>query len=298
MSNGNGEKLRGFVKDNRLLFYPLVWIWRLVRLPCRLLCRATLKLDALERMVSEDKVLVVQSAPYTAGKSGAGTMQEFTLELRRVFRGRDHVKDRHAKFIKHIRQSCADTMNKGFIMDVSSGRGDFLSLLKEAGIKSKGVEEDETAYKRLKAEGFDMVLADPAAFLEDPAAFLEGSAAFLEGSAAGSIAGVSAFHFTEHRDHAYMQSFLALAHDKIAPGGLIMLECSNPKNRVAACNFYFDSTRVVPYPPEILKFMVEWAGFKNIKTVYSCPASPKFRVEGAQECNYENFVVLGYKEHK
>jgi hypothetical protein len=285
MTEENKESLRDFIVKNRVLFYPLISLWRLIRLPYRLLLRVGLKLNALERLVSEDDILIVQEEPYTSGAKAGDGDDEYNVEFRRVFAGRDIVRERQSRYLKYIEETYEPSNGRdGYFLDISTGRGDFLNLLKNIGIEGRGLESNKVFYERVRADGFKVADTDPNAYLAE--------------QDDSSILGISAFHFTEHYEPTYIHSFLALAYKKIAPGGIIILECPNPKSSVSACNFYFDLTHVWPYPPEILKFMVEWAGFNGIKTVYSCLTSAKFKVVGAEECNYEDYAIIAWKNRK
>src|SRR6188472_231332 len=100
------------------------------------------------------------------------------------------------------------------VLDVGCGRGEFLGLLREAGIEARGVDADADMVAFARGAGLDVVQAD--------------AVAYLEGLDDGSLGGVFAAQLVEHLPPAALLRLLQLAARKLRPGGLLVAETINP----------------------------------------------------------------------
>ena len=95
---------------------------------------------------------------------------------------------------------------------------------------------------------------------------------FLKSCKDNSFDLVSAFHIIEHIP--YKQLFILLQEIKriSTPNATILLETPNPANLlVASYEFYKDPTHLNPLPSDVIKFMVEYIGFKDVKVDFLHP---------------------------
>ncbi|MEO0145046.1 MAG: hypothetical protein ABIL45_08995 [candidate division WOR-3 bacterium] len=74
----------------------------------------------------------------------------------------------------------------------------------------------------------------------------------------------------------------------------MLVETPNPKCFVALANFYIDFTHIRPYPYELIYFLFEYVGFKNIKLIMSSPVDKAFRT-GNPLADYMDYAIIGYK---
>ena len=73
---------------------------------------------------------------------------------------------------------------------------------------------------------------------------------------------------------------MALAFDKVRPGGRIVLETINPACWVAFFeSFIRDLTHVKPIHPETLQYLLQASGFSNVEIVYRAPIAPEGRLQ-------------------
>ena len=209
--------------------------------------------------------------------------ERFYSKFEEIFRGsKEIIKTRLAKYVEYVQQAYKLTNKDAYFLDIGCGRGEFLELLHAAKVPVKGLDINEIECEALTKKGFDVHLVDCNNFLEEvPSNFL---------------VGVSAFQVIEHFDPEYVQDFLKLSYEKIAPNGIIIMETVNPKCNPALSNFFLDITHVRPYPPETMKFLLEWHGFKDICMIYSSPCSKEFRIKNIKECNYMDFGVIAWKK--
>jgi SAM-dependent methyltransferase len=141
----------------------------------------------------------------------------------------------------------ADFKGQAPVLDVGCGRGEFLSLLREAGIDAYGVDGDADMVAFCRSEGLPVEHAE--------------ALAYVAGLAAGSLGGIFAAQFVEHLPPAALVRFLELAAAKIHSGGTLVLETLNPLSLGTLKNFFADLTHAQPLVPETLVLLVRQAGF-------------------------------------
>lgn len=133
-------------------------------------------------------------------------------------------------------------------LDLGCGRGEWLEVLGEGGIRARGVDLDdgmlaEAARRGLAAERGDALSAIRAAPEE-------------------SLDLVSAFHVVEHLPFADVEALVRESLRVLQPGGLLVLETPNPDNfAVGTSRFYLDPTHLRPIPSPLLAFLPEYHGF-------------------------------------
>ena len=142
----------------------------------------------------------------------------------------------------------------GPVLDVGCGRGEFLAMLKQAGVPASGVETNPLSAASGREAGLD---------IEDG----DGIVA-LERRGAGSLGGVVAFQVVEHWPAGATWAFLVAARRALAPGGVLIAETINTDSLSALKAFYLDPTHVRPVPPDALRFLAEAAGFTDARIEY------------------------------
>jgi O-antigen chain-terminating methyltransferase len=146
------------------------------------------------------------------------------------------------------------------VLDVGSGRGEWLTMLKNCGIEAYGVELETAYVENAQARGLDTRHED---LLEH-----------IRGLEDASLRAVTAFQVVEHLPTELLLEFLNESLRVLEPGGLLILETPNPENLVvAACTFYLDPTHRHPLPPLLLEFFVRSRGFAEVRVEFKNPAS-------------------------
>jgi SAM-dependent methyltransferase len=144
------------------------------------------------------------------------------------------------------------------IVDIGSGRGEWLAELKRSGMPAFGVDSNPVLVARSQAEGLDVRLGD-------------GTEA-LRAASSESIGAVTAFHIIEHLSFEEMIGLFDEALRALAPGGVIVCETPNPANvTVGSCNFYLDPTHLRPLPSSLVSFLLEARGFADVCVIESEP---------------------------
>ncbi len=144
------------------------------------------------------------------------------------------------------------------VLDIGTGRGDFLRVLTKAGINCRGIDLNPEAVAAAQRSGVDVVLSD--------------ASDYLESLADESVGAVTAFHVVEHVPPAELIQLIDQIVRVLAPGGVLILRDSDPTNLVVgASSFYHDPTHQRPVTPDYLAFLVQDRGLINVQTRFLHP---------------------------
>lgn len=136
------------------------------------------------------------------------------------------------------------------VVELASGRGEFLGLLAAAGIAAYGVDDDDGMLERSRADGWKVVPGDAVTYLET----------MVE---PGSVGGVFSAHFFEHLVPADVERVLAGVRRALRPGGVVVTVVPNPAcHAVQSFDFWRDPTHVRFYDPSLLSFFCAAAGLE------------------------------------
>ncbi len=183
------------------------------------------------------------------------------------------------------------------VVDLGSGRGEWLALLRDAGVPASGVDVNPAFVESARARGLNLVHGD--------------AVAHLRGLPPDSVDMVTAFHLIEHLDVETLLALLAAARQALRPGGCVLVEAPNPSNlRMAACDFYNDPTHRSPLPPALTEYLVSASGFGEVEVrpLHSDDRSPfgpavpsagqlVEQVVALTLYGPQDYAVLGYKPH-
>lgn len=169
-------------------------------------------------------------------------------ELEERFRGsRHHVRDLMGTYLEDVRHLKGGPAP---VLDLGSGRGEWLEVLRDNGIPAWGVDSSDLAARQGKEIGLDVRHAD----------ILE----CLCSTEDSSLGAVTAIHVIEHLSPEQVLTILAETLRALIPGGVLILESPNPRNiTVAASEFYLDPTHRRPVHPFYLQMVVEHFGFDS-----------------------------------
>jgi SAM-dependent methyltransferase len=157
------------------------------------------------------------------------------------------VRERQRPYVEDFRDAAP-------VLDVGSGRGEFLALLSDAGIESRGVDADADMVAYARGEGLEVEQAD--------------ALAYLEATEPASLGGIFMAQVVEHLPPAQLFRLLELAARALRPGGLLVAETINPLSPLALRSYFADLTHAQPLVPETLQLLAKQAGFRAIETRY------------------------------
>jgi SAM-dependent methyltransferase len=146
----------------------------------------------------------------------------------------------------------------GDVLDMGCGRGEFLELLRDRGVRARGIDINPAMVEVCRGKGLQVETGD--------------ALAYVRGLPDSSLGGLFAAQVVEHLEPRYLMRLLDAAFDKLRPGAPIVLETINP-----ACWFAFfesyirDLTHVRPVHPDTLKYLLIATGFQRVEISYRAP---------------------------
>jgi len=195
-------------------------------------------------------------SPSAAAPPALADFADFYREFEDEFRGSaEQIRGRQAEYLADFAPFAGAAAP---VIDIGCGRGEWLRLLGDNGIRAAGVDTNETFVRMCVESGLDAEVGDAVSYLDQ-----------LE---EGSVAGVTAFHVAEHLDPTVLIRMLDSAHRALKPGGILVLETPNPTNlTVGAANFWSDLTHLKPLFPKTLAFVVRQRGFSDVSLRFLHP---------------------------
>lgn len=157
----------------------------------------------------------------------------------------DELRERHQKrYLRHLMNA------PGKVLDIGSGRGVLLQLMKETGITAYGLDSFEDSVNYCKGKGLDVVHGDALSHLVTlPAA---------------SLGGIFCSHVIEHMPPEKVIQLIRESHRVLKPGSRLVIITPNPKDLRTSERFWLDVTHVRPYPEKLLIVLMKREGFGNI----------------------------------
>jgi SAM-dependent methyltransferase len=186
------------------------------------------------------------AAPATvAAQPAAAAVPDYFAFEARMRGSTSEVRARQRPYVDDFRDAAP-------VLDVGCGRGEFLGLLREAGIEARGVDADADMVAYSRGEGLEVEQAD--------------ALAYLESLPDRSLGGVFAAQLMEHLPPAALVRLLELTARKLRPGGLLVAETINPLSPLALRSYFADLTHAQPLVPETLALLAKQAGFREVET--------------------------------
>ena len=200
---------------------------------------------------------------------------EHYLAFEQRFRGSsDELRGRLRDYVPYFE-------GRGPVLDLGCGRGEFLELLKEAGVEAKGIDGNREMIHACRDKGLVAEVGDIVAAVAD--------------ARSGEASGIFAAQVIEHLPPTVIRKFLGDCYRVLREDGRIVLETINPESVVAFVAFYRDLTHQKPLHPETLEFMLRAVGFREVEIRYSSPVSERARLlsvtDGSDTLN-QNFEKL------
>ncbi len=190
------------------------------------------------------------------------------------------IKERQSIYRQTITDAFARTGKPG--LDIGSGRGEFLSLCKDWNIPCQGIEPN----LKMSEETTEFKVDCTDALSEISPLNLKETFGFI-----------ASFHVVEHLETEYLLRLIQACHQALVPGGLLLFETPNAANlKVGSHLFYTDPTHKNPIPAHTLAFMLEYFGFRQIKTKEIHPEIPSNPQDLDSLLNCGNdYYVIGIK---
>ncbi len=172
------------------------------------------------------------------------------------------------------------------VIDVGSGRGEWLDVLRHAGLHAFGIDSNRTFVAECSARGLEVKEGDALDMM-----------ASLPAASAGAV---TSMHLVEHLPFETLVELLDQAHRILRPGGALLLETPNPENiNVGSHWFYLDPTHRNPIPPAMLAWLVEERGFARVQVLPQYEdrsfVKPELLPEDIPGATQINRLLAGYR---
>jgi SAM-dependent methyltransferase len=225
-----------------------------------------------ERLLRAERRDAAPAAPRTvAAQPTADALPDYFAFESRMRASTDEIRARQRPYV-------ADFRDVAPVLDVGCGRGEFLELLRDAGIEARGVDADADMVAYARGEGLDVEQAD--------------AVAYLERVAGESLGGIFVSQVVEHLPPPALLQLLELAAQKLRPGGVLVAETINPLSPLALRHYFADLTHAQPLVPETLELLARHAGFAETELRYL--NAPEPAAETHPRVNEILFAPLDY----
>ena len=221
-----------------------------------------IRLDYERLIYSELKTIRQRAAvspalPAESGSPAASSAPPLGFDYGRFaerFRGtEEYVKAGQEFYLPYFRDRHA-------VLDIGCGRGEFLEMMRSAGVTAKGIDLGEESVALCRHKGLDAEAADLFVYLENmPEASLDG---------------IFCSQVVEHLPAERLPEMVRLCASRLQRNGVIAIETPNPEClAIFATHFYLDPTHQRPVPHPLLAFYLEEFGVGNIEVRKLSPAA-------------------------
>ncbi|MDQ7733684.1 glycosyltransferase [Halomonas sp. SpR1] len=207
---------------------------------------------------------------------------DFYTRFTNHFRGeKDAIKDRLTVYVPLLAPIMA-RYPEALVVDLGSGRGEWLELMQENGWPAKGIDTNESMAKACNESGLHVEVNDALTALQQ--------------TKTNTLAAVTGFHIAEHIPFDSLVTLIQEVHRALVPGGVLILETPNPENlTVGLWSFYLDPTHLHPLPPPLLHFVATDSGYAKANILRL--NGPKPPEENAPLRYYLDWVVSAYPDY-
>jgi O-antigen chain-terminating methyltransferase len=217
----------------------------------------------------------------------------FYIDFEDAFRGtREDISERLRIYLPYLEKFIGDSAAE--VVDVGCGRGEWLALLGQQGLKATGIDLNQAMVDTCRAQGLHAQCMDAIQYLSQ--------------QPPGSLVAVTGFHIIEHLPFDTLLALFDSALRALRPDGIVIFETPNPENLVVgACNFYTDPTHRNPIVPTVAEFIARQRGFAHAQILRLHPYPDSHCLvedsEVAKRFNNafygpQDFAVLAWKTHE
>jgi len=154
------------------------------------------------------------------------------------------------------------------VLDLGCGRGEFLQLLKRAGIDAYGVESDHAACEVARRKRLQVLETDLFRHLRD--------------LPERSLGGIFCARVMEYLPSNLQLELVRLCSAGLKPGGVIVIETINPDSDVPfGRNWQIDPSHLRPIYAEVLRSMLDSNSFRDARIAVLAPQVVSISAAGA-----------------
>ncbi len=218
------------------------------------------------REQSEAETLAPQQRRTLAAHSSE-KLDAFYMAFENECRGEESViRERLSVYLPVLAASATLTPETP-LLDIGSGRGEWLALLRDEQVPARGVDISRVLVAHCRARKIEVTHADALALLRE--------------TETGTLGAVTAFHVIEHLPFEQLYTLVEECHRALVPGGRLIFETPNPENlMVASHTFWHDPTHRQPITPTLIEFLARHLGFADTEIMRLHPYPPEARLPG------------------
>ncbi len=208
----------------------------------------------MERLIHNQLRLLRQRPAVQASPAASAEMQAaLAWPFSDRFRGSEEsVRERQRCYLPRF-------AGRRRVLDAGCGRGEFLDLMREAGVRARGIDLSAESVAACRSRGLEVEEADLFAYLSE--------------LGEGTLDGIFCAQVVEHLPPARLPEFVRLAAWCLERDGLLAIETPNPAClAIFATHFYLDPTHTRPVPHQLLTFYMEEYGLGLIQVEPLSPA--------------------------
>jgi SAM-dependent methyltransferase len=186
-------------------------------------------------------------AASVAAQPAASAVPDYFAYESRMRGSVEEIRERQRRYVEEFRINAP-------VLDIGCGRGEFVALLRDAGIEASGIDADADMVAYAKGDGLRVEQAD--------------AVEHLGALPDGSLGGIFSAQVVEHLPAPTLVRVLELAAAKLRPSGLFVAETINPLSPIALRNYFADLTHAQPLVPETLELLARQSGFAETEIRY------------------------------
>lgn len=208
-----------------------------------------------------------------------------------LYRGtRSGIKDIQSVYIPYYTVSGNEA-----VLDIGCGRGEFLELMWDNGIKAYGIDNYDPFVKYCNERGLIAKRGDALTHLDS-----------LEDC---SLGGIFMSQVVEHLESDYVRALITAAYKKLKPGCYFILETPNPDCLAAISEFNIDISHVKPVHYKALEYLFKEANYQSVEKYHTKQSLYPIRakhIEGEEIKNIDEFnqgidhineLLFGYRDY-
>ncbi len=224
------------------------------------------------------------TATRAAGGMPTAELDRLYLQFENRLRGsREDIKDRQAPYLDLVREAGAGTTARP-VLDIGAGRGEWLEVLREHGLVSRGVDLNKAMVELCRSLDLDCVETD--------------ALSLIEGLPDASLGMITGFHIIEHLPFEVFVRLLDQGLRVLAPGGLLLVETPDPQNLIVGSHtFYNDPTHRNPLPSLAVRTMAEARGYRQVEIRRLHPSPSRFTGIDTDLIGQLNDVFFGPQDY-
>jgi SAM-dependent methyltransferase len=199
-----------------------------------------------------------RDGPATAATAPAGSSRRESVDGVTYVGFEDRFRGSDADIGAKMRTYVPIFEHSADVVDIGCGRGEFLALLRDAGIRARGVDTNQEMVAITRDRGLEATASD--------------ALTYLRSLPDQSLGGLMASQVVEHLEPGYLVALLATSYDKLRPGSPVVVETINPACWLAFFSSYLrDPTHVRPVHPDTLHYLLQASGFADVSIRFSAP---------------------------